>query len=264
MSYIGENGAGFVCAGRDGKIYVKVLGEDTKKIPLNLFKTYKIGEEYKISKVAYENGIESFKFGDESRNTLWLNQDNIFITDEEQVQNIYNKLKGLTINSFEGTTIIDPTIDMGDILVVDEKPIIYQGQMSFNGRFIADIKSKISIKQRQETTIRKRSQKAINKKLQSQIDEEKLEIKQLAEEQTETSQKLTEHEQTIDGIKDTVSNFADYKRNIEGITELHITDAGKADILKFEVKGNKTYVSDLYPRIDLFPRNSLHPNLNGG
>lgn len=201
MSYIGENGAGFVCAGRDGKIYIKVLGEDKKEIPLNLFKTYKFGEEYKISKVAYENGIESFKFGDETKNTLWLNQENIFIVDEEQVQNIYNKLNGLTINSFEGTVIIDPTIDMGDILIIDGKQIIYQGQMSLSGRFIADIKSKIAIKQRQETTVKKTSQKLINRRVQSRINEVEGKITQLVEENTENSKKLSEIEQTADNIK---------------------------------------------------------------
>ena len=41
MSYIGENGAGYVCAGRDGKIYIRVLGEDQDEMPLNLLKTYK-------------------------------------------------------------------------------------------------------------------------------------------------------------------------------------------------------------------------------
>lgn len=220
MSYISESSGGFVCAGRDGKIYIRTLGEDKKEMPLNLFKTYKFGEEYKISRVAYENGTESFKFGDETRNTLWLNQENLFIVEEEQVQNIYNKLEGLVINSFEGTSIIDPTIDMGDMLIIGGKPIIYQGQMSLSGRFIADIKSKMSIKQRQETTTKRTSQKLVNRKVQSRIDEVEGKITQLVQEQDKTSQKLSKHEQTIDSISDAVSSVEtklenDYSTTVE-------------------------------------------------
>ena len=39
----------------------------------------------------------------------------MYIVDEQQIQDIYNELKGLTINSFEGKTIIDPAIDIGEI-----------------------------------------------------------------------------------------------------------------------------------------------------
>lgn len=263
MSYIGENGAGFVCAGRDGKIYIKVLGEDKKEMPLNLFKTYKFGEEYKVSRVAYENGIESFKFGDETRNTLWLNQENMFIVEEEQVKNIYDKLNGLTVNSFEGITIIDPTIDIGDILIIGGKPVIYQGEMSLSGRFIAEIKSKISIKQRQETTVKKSSQKLINRRVESRINEAEGKITQLTQETTEHEEKLVQHEQDIDGLKQSVSNTIEYKREIEGMTELHITDAGQADMLIFEVKGNKAYLSNLFSSESLYPSENLQPNIEG-
>lgn len=201
MSYIGENGAGFVCAGRDGKIYIRQIGEDQKGISLNLFKTYKFGEEYKISGVYYENGVESFKFGNDSRNILWLNQENIFITDEAQVENIYNKIKGLTINSFEGGTIIDPTIDIGDFLIIDGKPVVYQGDMSFSNGFFVNIKSKISIKNKQETTIRKQSQKLINRRVQARINEAEGKITQLVSETEDTINKTTEIVTDIEGLK---------------------------------------------------------------
>ncbi len=216
MGMIAESAGGFCCAGRDGKIYFKSIGEDEAEIPLKLFKTYKFGEEYKITKVAYEDGIRSFKFGDEIRNTLWISQDNMFIVDEQQIEKIYDKIKDLTINSFEGTVIINPVIDIGDKIKIAGKTIIYQGEMTLNGRFLADIKNKISIKQRTETTVKKESQKSINRKIQSQIDAENLKITQLIENQTETSDRLTKHEQTIDTIQDTVSQV---NKKVDGNTE---------------------------------------------
>lgn len=204
MGYIAECAGCFVCAGRDGKIYFKSIGEDTIEVPQNLFKTYKYGEQYKISKVAYENGAESFKFGNEIGNTLWLDSDNLFLVEEAQVQKIYNKMKDLTIYGFEGTAIIDPRIDIGDILDIDGRKVIYQGEMTFGGVPRANIKSKISIKAKSETTVRRPSQKTINRRVQSQINEAEGKIAQLVEETTETTNKLTQHEQTIEGITDTV------------------------------------------------------------
>ena len=206
LGYIAEQAGCFCCADRLGKICFRSIGQDEENVPLRLFKTYKFGEEYKISKVAYEDGTRCFKFGDDTGNTLWINQENIFIVDEEQIQNIYSKMKGLTINSFEGTVIINPAVDIGDKINIDGKVIIYQGEMTLNKRFIADIKSKIGIKAKQETTVKKESQTIINRRVQSRIDEQEGKIEQLVEETSENSQKLSQHEQTIDSITDTVSS----------------------------------------------------------
>lgn len=108
----------------------------------------------------------------------------MYIVNEEQIENIYNNINGLTINSFEGKTVIDPAIDIGDKIIIDGKSIIYQGEMSLAGRFIANIKSKISIKQKQETTVKKESQKVINRRVQSRIDQVEGTITTLVEQTT--------------------------------------------------------------------------------
>lgn len=233
IGYIAECAGGFAVIGRDGKLYFKKICEDEATIPLELFKTFKWGDEFKISKVSYEDGTRSFKFGDETRNNLWINQDNICIVDEMQIQNIYNEINGLTVNSFEGQSIIDPTIDVGDKIIIDGKPIIYQGEMSLAGRFIADIKSKIDIKQKQETTVKNESQNVINRRVQSRINEVDGKISQLVQETTEYEEKLSHHEQTIDNITSTVANkdevkqqINELKQSIEGTTNTFINAGG--------------------------------------
>ena len=206
LSYISECAGGFACIGRDGKLYIKNIYKDSQEIPLELFGEYKWGDKYKVSKVSYENGIESFKFGNETGNNIWLNQENIFIVDEEVVENIYDEINGLEAYSFEGKTIIDPALDVGDKILVDNKPIIYQGEATFQTRFIAEISSKIAIKQKQETTVREESQKVLNRRVQSRINEAEGKITQLVQETTENSEKISEVEQNIDGITQTVSS----------------------------------------------------------
>lgn len=206
ISYIAESAGCFACIDRKGKLCFREFCQDEIEIPLEMFGEYKWGEEFKISKLSYEDGLRSFKFGDDTRNNLWINQENMYIVDEEQVQKIYNKIKGLTVNTFEGKTVIDPAIDIGDKIVVDGRNIIYQGEMSLEGRFIAQISSKIQIKQKEETTVKKESQKVANRRVQSRIDQVEGKIEQLVEEVGDRSEKKTSITQDVDGITQSVSN----------------------------------------------------------
>lgn len=216
ISYIAESAGCFACIDRKGKLCFREFGQDETEIPLEMFGEYKWGEEFKISKVSYEDGVRSFKFGDDTRNNLWINQENMYIIDEDQVQKIYNKIKGLTANTFEGKTIIDPAIDIGDKIVIDGKNVIYQGEMSLEGKFIAQISSKIQIKQKEETTVKKESQKVVNRRVQSRINQAEGKIEQLAEETTENSKKITKHEQDINGITQSVSEVKTEIKTVDG------------------------------------------------
>ena len=184
----------------------------------------------------------------------------MYIVDENEVENIYNEINELIAYSFEGRTVIDPALDVGDKLIIDGKSVIYQGETDFQTRFIAEISSKISIKQKQETTVKIASQKVINRKVQSRIDEAEGKITQLVEETGEYDSRISLVEQDVRGIKQEVSNIATYKRDVEGTTEIHLTEAGATEILNLEIRGNKTYEANLFPGEDLYPSESLYPN----
>lgn len=216
ISYIAESAGCFACIDREGKLCFREFGQDETEISLEMFGEYKWGEEFKISKVSYEDGVRSFKFGDDTRNNLWINQENMYIVDEDQVQKIYNKIKDLTVNTFEGKVIIDPAIDIGDKIVINGKNVIYQGEMSLEGRFIAQISSKIQIKQKEETTVKKESQKVVNRRVQSRIDQAEGKIQDLVEETTENSKKITKHEQDINGITQSVSEVKTEIKTVDG------------------------------------------------
>lgn len=104
----------------------------------------------------------------------------------------------------------------------------------------------------------------IAKRTEIIVDKQNQKITQLAQESSEHEEKLTKQEQDIESIKSQVENTVEYKREKSGITEIHIEDAGQADILKFEVQGNKTYEANMFPRANLFPRTGLQPNQRGG
>lgn len=259
ISYIAESAGCFACIDRKGKLCFREFGQDETEIPLEMFGEYKWGEEFKISKVSYEDGVRSFKFGDDTRNNLWTNQENMYIVDEDQVQKIYNKIKGLTVNTFEGKTIIDPAIDIGDKIVIDGKNVIYQGEMVLEGKFIAQISSKIQIKQKEETTVKKESQKVVNRRVQSRIDQAEGKIEQLIEETSENSEKITRHEQTLESISDKVSNIEDLTKEIDGVKTITLEKCVEGKLLSLHIYGNNTVFKYLYPSDTLYPGDEQYP-----
>lgn len=259
LSYIAESAGCFACIDREGKLCFREFYQDETEMPLELFGEYKWGEEFKISKVSYEDGVRSFKFGDDTRNNLWINQENMYIVDEDQIQKIYNKIKGLTVNTFEGKVIIDPAIDIGDKIVINGKNVIYQGEMSLEGRFIAQISSKIQIKQKEETTVKKESQKVVNRRVQSRIDQAEGKIKQLVEETTENSKKITKHEQDISGIYQRVSDIEDLTNDVEGVKTITLENCVEGKLLNLHIYGNNTVFKYLYPSDTLYPSDDLYP-----
>ncbi len=224
LSYIAEQAGGIAVIGRDGKLYIKTIGESSVTLPLKLFKTFKWGEKFKITRVRYDDGIQLFEKGDTTGNTVYISQDNMYIVDQDQINNIYNTLKGLEFYSFEGESIIDPALDTGDIVVIDGKNVIYQGSMQFSGRWIANIESKIQCKAKEETTTRTPSQRTINRRVESNINQIDGKITQLTEETTENTQKITKVEQDVNGITSKVSSV---EQSVESITKIEGTAEGK-------------------------------------
>lgn len=229
LGYISEQAGGFAFIGRNGKLYIRSLGQNMANIAIKLFQNFEWGEKYKITRVRFDDGIRVFEKGNTTGNTLYINPDNMFIVNQEQIDNIYEQVKDLELYSFKGDSIIDPAIDIGDILVIDGKQVLYQGSSQYSGRWKASISSEIKSKERQETTtVKKPSQKTINRRVQSSIDQVNGKIEQLIEENSETSETLSRHEQTLDGFTNTVSKI---EKDVKSIKS-----TANSSVKKVEVK----------------------------
>lgn len=101
----------------------------------------------------------------------------------------------------------------------------------------------------------------ITRKTELRVDKQEQKITGIIENQTEHEEKITQIEQDIDSITQQVSQTVTYKREAEGVTEVHITEAEEAELLELEVKGNKTYENNLFPSDDLYPSDNLFPNM---
>ena len=261
LGYIAEQAGGFAIIGRDGKLYIRTIGEDTTELALRYFSEYSWGERFKVSRIAYEDGVQDFKKGNEVNNTIWISSDNMYIVDQEQIDNIYNEYQDFEVYSFSGTSIVDPAWDMGDIITIDNRKIVYQGELEYKGKFKASISSNIQAKSKEETTATKISETTKIRRVQSQIDQVEGTITQLVQETDEFQNQLSQVEQTVDQIQQQVQDTIVYKREVTGVTEIHLEDAGENDIIELQIQGNKTYESNLYPGENVFPSESLQPNM---
>lgn len=236
LGYIAEQAGGFAVIGRDGKLYIKTFGEDTINFNIDLFGDFTWGDKLKVSRVSYEDGIQNYKFGDETQATVFIDQNNMYIVDSEQVENIYNQIKDFEVYTFEGETIIDPAYDIGDILVIDGKKVLYQGEIKYAGKFKASINNKVQAKTEQESMQTKQTNSNKIKRVQSEINQIDGKITQLVQETTENEEKITQAQQDIDGFTQKVATkdeltekVNELKHTIEGIT-LQAKETGGGNI----------------------------------
>ena len=175
----------------------------------------------------------------------------MYIVDEEQVENIYTQLNNFESYSLEGSTIIDPALDVGDIVIIDDKKVIYQGDLEYVGKFKATIASKIQVKAKEETTRTILSDKAKIRRVQSQIDQVEGKITQLVQETSQYEEKITSVEQDINGIKQSVESMTDFTREKTQVENLYLNDIaeGEGYVLNFIVYGNNSYFNTKEIRI---------------
>lgn len=169
----------------------------------------------------------------------------MYIVDSEQIENIYNQIKDFEIYSFEGETIIDPAYDIGDILIIEGKKVLFQGELEYAGKFKANIKSKIQAKTEQESMQTKESNSNKIRRIQSELDQTNGKILQLAQETTENTEKLTQHEQTIDSISDKVSHIEETTNTIEGNKTISLGNAVAGELIELHIYGNNDVFSSL-------------------
>lgn len=173
IGYIAELAGGFATIGRNGKLYIKRIGENTTTLDIDLFGDYSWGEKFVCNEVDFINDNYDYEISDSDYSSAYLdcvldsslydneikgqslelNNNNPFTTREEQVRNIYDIVKGLELNGFNGQSLLDPALDIGDIIYIDEKPIVFQGDMEYLGYFKGNISSTIETKEKSKTTV---------------------------------------------------------------------------------------------------------------
>ena len=172
-------------------------------------------------------------------------QDNYFLINQEESEKAivptWNTLKGMKYLPFKTQYYGYPYLDSGDMIYIeDSKDIGYVSYVfnhsfryngSYNGNLDTPAMTKTQVAYKNTFDVKSKF-----KRVESKVDKINGEITDIIEEQTETAQKLTQHEQTIEGISDTVSSIeTNLENNYPTTTEMTSAITQKANEINLEV-----------------------------
>ncbi|MFR2446428.1 MAG: hypothetical protein ACLS7Y_07255, partial [Thomasclavelia spiroformis] len=210
---------------------------------------YEKNELYKVTRVYYENGLDSLSCGDETGNTLYLDTNNLYIDNQEIVDGIYSSLNGLTFYSAKSIRMI--AIDN----LLPGKLINYNNEFNFmtidvstsfkGGQFLlCDIDGTVTTKN-EERVIKKISNSTRIRKLQIIQDQEKNRVDIIAKEQ--------------DGLNDRIGQLSVADREIEAIIKEKTTietEDGNVSIVEY-VENMKVDITGITNTIQTTSGNNL-------
>ena len=271
-------------------------------------KSFKVGATYEITRVCYDNGKSKYQAGGnvisvdelpstnidinsyyyltpemkyykyinsqwtentDIKNTLYLRTDNLFITQQTDINAIYEAVKNFAITNIMCENRMDLSLDCWDIIkyTLDDNVeyyTFYDNTINYNGVTMGKVNVNVPLKTIEETTnIIAPTQESKIRNMQTTINEQELSITTIIQEIGDRSGKETSITQDIDSIEAQVKNSAVYKTEVEGYTQIHLEDAEDLDILRLEIDGNAEYKTNLVPSTNLYPASSLQPNMEG-
>lgn len=172
---------------------------------------------------------------------------------EQVIDAMFEKIKGLTYYAFEASDIGIMWLEPADCIGLknNETDIYNSYYLEANITINTGINSstQANIPEETETEYKVTSQEEKKYlKVERLAKKNEGQIQDLVEQNTEFENKMTQVEQDIDSIKQTVEDTVEYKREVSGITEIHLEDASNTEVTTLEIQGSKTYESNLYPR----------------
>lgn len=191
--------------------------------PINALKreTFKVNEKYTISKVYYTDGSRVYEKGTDEYNTLRIRQENMFIVDENVINNIYESVKDFTIYSLETKAPADLSLDSWDIINFqtdyDEEtqtyltyPTINNHKTTYAMSIVGTISTKIPSKQKENTTnIVKATDGENIRRIQSEINQLDGTYKVLAQDITNTKSEINDNYYSKGTIDEMIINAKD-------------------------------------------------------
>ena len=249
IGYIGElNGSNLKMSADNKLVFDKVNKEPAKVLTFDDIADYKIGTKHIISRVVWDNGANKWEFGDETGETYYINTQNVYVLDENAVENIYNSIKGFTYYNFQSSNIIFDGLSLGDIVVFKDGEVQYPTFVQFSelnfmgGKWFGGIELNVLNEQQEETQVigdkeRIRAIKII-------VDRNSNQIIQVVEETQEISTKVDNNTTDINNnYQEIIQKFGDLVTDDE-LIQLKESMQTQLDATKLEISNIKTVVVD--------------------
>lgn len=218
LCWIGELGAGNFFADVDGNYVFKPLSKNKiHDLPPDDVEQFETIEDYLISGVMFDNGIVTIISGNEDNNIYRIDANNLYIDVQDDLDNIYTLLSGLTFRSSNALKCANiESLQLGEIVnVADEFNIMPLSikQTYLNATYdIQEIGGEISTKNEEKKSDPSNISKRI-RRVQANIDQVNNSINLMAQDMSENYASKTDMQLTANGINTTIS---DMKTELEG------------------------------------------------
>lgn len=266
LSYIAELQGGYARILDDGKLTIvkhKMTSQATLQI--DNCEDFILGEKKTISRVVYDNGIVKYEYGDETANTLYINPNNVYITNTTVVSNIYDEVVGLEFYLIEtGKCRLDPSVRAGDIITFTDGTNSYLTIAQYSGSYggghwLGNYSLNVASKQQEETQVvgidtQIKSIKTIVDRTNASLSIVAAETNTISTELAETNNAVSEAQTDIININEDLSVASDNATlALEGVGTLEDATSGLLSTtgdLTTRLEYQETTVSDLLLDID--------------
>ena len=199
------------------------------------------------------------------KNTLYIKTDNLFITQQSDIDNIYNAVQNFSVTNITCENRIDLSLDCWDIVKYNTTNgnyyyTFYNNTIKFNGTTMGKVEVNIPLKTTEETTnIITANNDAKFRKIQTTVDEQNLAISttvSLVERQNTTISRI---DQKVDEINAKISDIADITVTAESNSaDIELNRVNESEPILLKVHPIGTNISKLYPRTNLYPATNLY------
>lgn len=222
IGYIAELNGGYAQIGNDGKLYfLKQKCDSVATINFDECSDFSIGEKKQITRIVYEFSSLHYEFGEDTGNTLYLDSNNVFITEESEVKAIYNDILGFEFYNLKTNNCpIDFNIKAGQIVTftdgINSYPTIVGYELTFYGDWFGGYELSIESKKQEETQVTGTEEKI--KSLKTIVNRNENTISQIAEKTTQIETDVANNSTAINNnYQDIIQQLGDYAKDAEVI-----------------------------------------------
>lgn len=235
---------------RNGKlIFLDINDLYNWTLPFDLLEKYENGDSYKISRVVYEDAIRKFEVGDETNDTLYLDSANPYISSQEQVEAIYDKVKDFEINSLStGMIIGNPLIDGYDLISFTNNnnetfTTLASYELRYTGVLTNTFNTQIGLEERTEN-VTLNGEASFRKFAKTNIDNINNNITMIVGEQNEQSEQITQITQNVSSIQNLfqITGGSNLIKNSQGLLDDNVwNEEEKKPIIGYDENDNPIY-----------------------
>ena len=240
--FIAENNAGYIFILPNGKLTIRQHNMASKyDINIEDCEDVTIGEKHVITKVVYDNGTVKYEAGDDTGNTLYINSENVFIINQEQINKIYNSVKGFAFYSVSTENCpINEEVKAGDVITFidgeNKYPTIATIDLEYNVGWFGGYSLEINTERQDETELIGNNNKI--KSIVSRLNRDEATLEVISKQTDEHEEQIGKLEVGFNEISQEVSQITVPIQEVNGNGSITLENTSNTDLYTFSIKGN--------------------------